>query len=116
MRRIAGLVVSALVVASAAGPPAVAQTFNSGSTGADGAFSPTANTTLSLPPSGVFNFTTKNGAPEVTAPGGSDAVEADTAVPGRAGESIASATGAVLPPHAAAVHRRGPPGPRQRRP
>jgi hypothetical protein len=40
------------------GGPAVAQTFNSGSTGADGAFSPTANTTLALPASGVFNFTT----------------------------------------------------------
>jgi len=37
---------------------AFAQTFNSGSTGADGAFSPTSNTTLALPPDGVFNFTT----------------------------------------------------------
>jgi hypothetical protein len=37
-----------------------AQTFNSGSTGADGAFNPTANTTLTLPASGVFNFTTVN--------------------------------------------------------
>lgn len=33
-------------------------TFTSGSTGADGAFSPTANTTLTVPASGVFNFTT----------------------------------------------------------
>ena len=40
--------------------PAVAQTFNSGSTGADGAFNPTADITLALPPSGVFNFTTIN--------------------------------------------------------
>jgi len=39
---------------------AVAQTFNSGSTGADGPFSPASNTTLALPPSGVFNFTTIN--------------------------------------------------------
>jgi hypothetical protein len=39
---------------------AYAQTFNSGSTGADGAFSPTANTTLTLPPNGVFNYTTVN--------------------------------------------------------
>lgn len=38
--------------------PAWAQTFSSGSTGADGAFAPTANTTLTLPASGVFNFTT----------------------------------------------------------
>ncbi len=34
--------------------------FNSGSTGTDGAFNPTANTVLTLPPSGVFNFTTVN--------------------------------------------------------
>jgi hypothetical protein len=34
--------------------------FNSGSTGADGAFSPAINTTLPLPPNGVFNFTTVN--------------------------------------------------------
>jgi hypothetical protein len=52
--------VGALFAALAAAPPALAQTFNSGSTGADGAFSPTANTTLTLPPSGVFNFTTIN--------------------------------------------------------
>ena len=38
--------------------PARAQTFNSGSTGADGALNPTTNTTLTLPPDGVFNFTT----------------------------------------------------------
>ena len=43
-----------------AGTPAAAQTFNSGSTGADGAFNPASNTTLALPPSGVFNFTTIN--------------------------------------------------------
>src|SRR2546428_6142430 len=42
------------------GGPAAAQTFNSGSTGADGAFSPTTTTTLALPASGVFNFTTVN--------------------------------------------------------
>lgn len=34
--------------------------FNSGSTGADGAFNPTANTELQLPIDGVFNFTTVN--------------------------------------------------------
>lgn len=34
--------------------------FNSGSTGADGAFNPAADTELLLPPDGVFNFTTVN--------------------------------------------------------
>src|SRR2546430_14820104 len=38
--------------------PALAQTFSSGSSGADGAFTPTTNTTLMLPANGVFNFTT----------------------------------------------------------
>ena len=43
------------------GSPALAQTFNSGSTGADGAFNPPPGfTTLALPPSGVLNFTTVN--------------------------------------------------------
>lgn len=39
---------------------ATAQTYNSGSTGLDGALAPTADTTLALPPSGIFNFTTVN--------------------------------------------------------
>src|SRR3989338_7792461 len=39
---------------------AIAGTFNSGSTGADGAFNPTADTELQLPADGVFNFTTVN--------------------------------------------------------
>ncbi len=34
--------------------------FTSGSTGADGAFNPTANTVLQVPESGIFNFTTVN--------------------------------------------------------
>lgn len=38
----------------------VALAFDSGSTGADGAFSPTVNTQLALPPDGIFNFTTVN--------------------------------------------------------
>ncbi len=38
--------------------PVSAQTFSSGSTGADGAFAPMADTTLGLPPDGVLNFTT----------------------------------------------------------
>ena len=38
--------------------PGSGQSFSSGSTGADGAFNPTSNTTLTLPATGVFNFTT----------------------------------------------------------
>lgn len=37
-----------------------AASFVSGSTGADGAFNPTTNTELQLPPDGIFNFTTVN--------------------------------------------------------
>ena len=41
------------------GPSAArAQTFSSGSTGADGPFAPTSDVTLTLPPDGVFHFTT----------------------------------------------------------
>lgn len=40
--------------------PAMAQAFVSGSTGADGAFSPTVNTQVVLPPSGILNYTTVN--------------------------------------------------------
>jgi hypothetical protein len=40
--------------------PAFAFAFDSGSTGADGAFSPTVNTVLDVPPSGIFNFTSVN--------------------------------------------------------
>ncbi len=40
--------------------PHGAMAFDSGSTGADGAFSPTANTQVQLPPNGIFNFTTVN--------------------------------------------------------
>jgi hypothetical protein len=36
------------------------QTFNSGSTGADGAFSPTVNTEVVLPASGILNYTSVN--------------------------------------------------------
>ncbi len=43
-----------------------AQTFSSGSTGADGAFAPTATVTLQVPENGVFNFTT------ITVPAGVD--------------------------------------------
>lgn len=40
--------------------PVSAAPFSSGSTGADGAFSPATNTVLTLPPDGKFNFTTVN--------------------------------------------------------
>ncbi|MDA8087953.1 MAG: hypothetical protein M0Z75_14790 [Nitrospiraceae bacterium] len=39
---------------------AVSTPFSSGSTGADGAFSPTSSVQLQIPPNGVFNFTTVN--------------------------------------------------------
>jgi hypothetical protein len=38
--------------------PAFAQTYTSGSTGALGAFAPAANTTITLPPDGILNYTT----------------------------------------------------------
>jgi len=41
-------------------PCGAAWAFDSGSTGADGAFSPTVNTRLTLPPDGIFNFTNVN--------------------------------------------------------
>jgi len=41
-------------------------TFSSGSTGADGAFSPTQSATITVPDSGVFNFTTVNIPSNVT--------------------------------------------------
>src|SRR2546422_11215635 len=53
-----GIVGLSVTVLLAWGARVGAQTFSSGSTGADGAFAPTANTTVTLPPSGVFNYTT----------------------------------------------------------
>ena len=50
----------AIAIAAALGAccaPFAAFAFNSGSTGADGPFAPTVNTTVPLPPSGIFNFT-----------------------------------------------------------
>ena len=52
------MLVSALAALFAGVSPVYA--FNSGSTGADGAFNPTVNTELPLPPGGIFNFTTVN--------------------------------------------------------
>jgi hypothetical protein len=56
MRFVSSFASLALVMAASAGVSA--QTFNSTSTGADGAFAPTASVKLSVPPDGVFNFTT----------------------------------------------------------
>ena len=53
-----GMAIAFAVGASLA--PFVASAFDSGSTGADGAFSPTVNTVVPLPPSGIFNFTSVN--------------------------------------------------------
>jgi hypothetical protein len=59
-RRLA-LAALALALGCLAALPARAQnTFSSGSTGADGAFSPTTNQTITVPDSGVFNYTTYN--------------------------------------------------------
>ena len=55
-----GLLSLCLLAGTSALPGRAASTFNSGSTGADGAFAPTANVTLQIPDSGVFNFTTVN--------------------------------------------------------
>src|SRR5438067_6772114 len=43
-----------------------ANAFNSGSTGADGAFAPTESKSIAVPDSGVFNFTTVNIPANVT--------------------------------------------------
>jgi len=48
------------LAAAAALASANVHAFNSGSTGADGAFNPSSNVTLQVPPSGVFNYTTIN--------------------------------------------------------
>lgn len=56
MRKLITIFVISLAVTGVA----VAQPFDAGSTGADGPLNVTANTTLTLPPSGIFNFTTIN--------------------------------------------------------
>jgi hypothetical protein len=53
-------VLCALVLAGVLPSVTLAQGFSSGSTGADGALEVTANTTLTVPPNGIFNFTTIN--------------------------------------------------------
>src|SRR6266852_8610157 len=59
MKTTARAIAAALAVCACLAP-GVASAFNSGSTGADGAFSPTVNTTVALPPSGSFNYTSVN--------------------------------------------------------
>jgi hypothetical protein len=49
---------AALALAVVSGP--VAAAFTSGSTGSDGAFNPTVSTTVTLPASGILNYTTVN--------------------------------------------------------
>ena len=53
-------VVAVLSFFCAAGTMQAQNTFSSGSTGADGAFSPTTSQSIVVPDSGVFNFTTVN--------------------------------------------------------
>ena len=58
MKKWTGVLAGLLVMASSLAYGAVS--FVSGSTGADGAFSPTVNTVVTLPASGVLNYTTVN--------------------------------------------------------
>jgi hypothetical protein len=53
-------IIAVVLLAGRAAPTYAQNNFNSGSTGADGAFAPTSNQTLQVPASGVFNFTTIN--------------------------------------------------------
>jgi hypothetical protein len=57
IRRVA---VPAVLSVAAMLPAGVACAFGSGSTGADGAFNPSASAVVSLPANGIFNFTTVN--------------------------------------------------------
>ncbi|MFY9553476.1 MAG: hypothetical protein WAV20_05340 [Blastocatellia bacterium] len=56
----ATLVALIIISANIAVPARAQTTFNSGSTGADGAFAPTASQEVQIPESGFFNFTTVN--------------------------------------------------------
>ncbi|HTD86160.1 MAG TPA: hypothetical protein VK850_06250 [Candidatus Binatia bacterium] len=58
--------ISCLVPLAFMGRTVIAQPFDAGSTGADGALIVTSNRTLNLPPDGVFNFTTINVAAGTT--------------------------------------------------
>lgn len=52
--------VSAMFAVCALGASSYALAFDSGSTGADGAFNPIVNTEVQLPPTGILNYTTIN--------------------------------------------------------
>lgn len=58
--RVRERILSAVLIGGLTLAPSASLAFNSGSSGVDGAFNPTANTTLTLPPSGAFHFTTVN--------------------------------------------------------
>ncbi|MFY9554256.1 MAG: hypothetical protein WAV20_26535 [Blastocatellia bacterium] len=60
LRRATPLSLALCIAWSSAPARAQLNNFSSGSTGADGAFSPTTSQTVQLPESGVFNFTTVN--------------------------------------------------------
>lgn len=60
MKRQLTLLQSALLLTWFAALPAGAAAFVSGSTGADGAFAPTVDTTVQLPASGILHYTTVN--------------------------------------------------------
>ena len=65
-RKINNLGISVLMILLFAIVGQAQNTFNSGSTGADGAFSPTTNQTIVVPESGIFNYTTVNIPSNVT--------------------------------------------------
>jgi hypothetical protein len=67
------LTLSIATAAALAGIAPGAWAFDSGSTGADGAFNATVNTQVPLPPSGVLNYTTFNVAAGVTVTFGKNA-------------------------------------------
>ncbi len=60
MRRFLFYMLSITLISLISAYASVAAGFNSGSTGADGAFNPTTNTELQVPADGIFNFTTVN--------------------------------------------------------
>src|SRR5882672_4405976 len=65
-KRWIAMVAMALALFCAAATAQAQNSFSSGSTGADGPFAPTANQTITVPDSGVFNFTTVNIPANVT--------------------------------------------------
>jgi hypothetical protein len=60
MKAIAKSLAVSFIVGACLAPSAALAVFTSGSTGADGPFNPTVSTTVTLPPSGIFNYTSVN--------------------------------------------------------